>query len=192
MERAQGAQGGKARRADDAVRLAGFEPRRASIVGRAAYIERHPATHACSAKSFGDRKPARATPSPGRATATSQRIRAKDVANPTRNAIILEAEWRFRRHPDRLGATQKMSIFVTGKGTPFAIDTSAKSKQPIWAPANAVPGGALDDIPSETYPADRSRNSNLNVQGLKVGSALRRFYPGTAADASRIMDAIAS
>ena len=50
--------------------------------------------------------------------------------------------------------------------------------------------GRSDHIPSETCPADRSRNSNLNVQGLKVGSALRRFYPETAAGASRIMDAI--
>ena len=115
----------------------------------------------------------------------------RDLRNPTRDAIVTEAERRFRRHPDRPAATKYMSIFVTGTGTPFAVDTSAKGKQPIWVPELAVRNGALDDIANEAYPADRTRNSNLNVQGLKVGSALRRFYPETAADASRIMDAIA-
>lgn len=116
--------------------------------------------------------------------------KGRSLENPTRDAIEAEAARRFRRHPERPNPTQYMSIFVTRTGVPFAIDRSARSKQPIWVPAHLVASGLLEDIARDHYPADRTRNSNLNVAGLRVGSELVRFYPRTAEEASRIMDII--
>lgn len=116
---------------------------------------------------------------------------AKIIKNPTCNALVGEADARFRRYRGKPNGTLKIATFVTPIGTPFAIDTSTASKLPIWVPTSVASSSELSDVPQEAYPADRSRNSNLDVPGLKVGNALTRFTPRSLQEARRVLDHLA-
>ncbi len=116
---------------------------------------------------------------------------ANTIKNPTCDALVGEADARFRRHPDKPQGTLYIATFVTPTGTPFAIDMSTASKLPIWVPASVANPNELSDLPQEFYPPDRPRNSNLNVAGLKVGNALTRFTPQSLHEARRVLDHLA-
>ncbi|CAH2399741.1 hypothetical protein [Mesorhizobium escarrei] len=69
----------------------------------------------------------------------------------------------------------------------MALDKTSKSKQPIWTRAADVDHDCFSHIAGEAYPAERGRNSNLNVPELK-GLALSRFFPQTLDEAKTIID----
>jgi len=107
--------------------------------------------------------------------------------NQTLNASMLRDRC-WTPHPDRApGGTKYISIFRNGRGDTVALDLGSGSRNAIWAPAHVVPGSLAPAIDRDFYPADRPRNSNLNVPELK-GKPLMRLFPSSLAEARDLLE----
>jgi hypothetical protein len=107
--------------------------------------------------------------------------------NESLNASMLR-DPRWTPHPDRAaGGTKYISTFRNRRGDTIALDLGSGGKNAIWAPARLVPGILAPAIDRELYPADRPRNSNLNVPELK-GKPLMRLFPKSLGDARELME----
>ena len=98
---------------------------------------------------------------------------------------------KWRAHGERLKGTKKISTMLNVRGDAVALDLSSGSENAIWALARLVPDTLMPEVRRESYSADRSRNSNINVHQLK-GRPLVRLYPDELEQAERLMDHLAA
>ncbi|MBG1232573.1 hypothetical protein [Aestuariivirga litoralis] len=166
-------QGHKARLADEAVRSAGYRPASNPNIAREKIMP--PVTDEITS-----------IPAAKTTISSATKEDAKTI-NATLEQILREASSRFERHTERPG-TKYLSIFVTPNGSPFAVDTSNLTAQPIWLARKDCSAELLACMRIEIYPAARSRNSNLNVVGLKQGYEVVRFYPEDIGQARMILE----
>lgn len=107
--------------------------------------------------------------------------------NDTINANMLR-DPRWTAHPERAaGGTKYIATFLNRRGDAIALDLGSGGKNAIWALARLVPGTLAPAIDRELYPADRARNSNLNVRELK-GKPLMRLFPTNLTEARQLVD----
>lgn len=107
--------------------------------------------------------------------------------NDTINAAMLR-DPRWAAHPERAaGGTKYIATFLNRRGDAIALDLGSGGKNAIWVPARLAPGTLAPAIDRELYPAEKPRNSNLNVSQLK-GKALMRFFPASLSEARQLVD----
>ena len=73
----------------------------------------------------------------------------------------------------------------------MALDLSSGKSSGIWVSARMAFAGVLGAVNREKYPADRTRNSNINVPEL-VDCALIRFMPATMSQARDVIEYFAT
>ena len=107
--------------------------------------------------------------------------------NDSLNATMLR-DPRWTPHAERAaGGTKYISTFRNRRGDVIALDLGSGGKNAIWAPARLVPGILAPAIDREFYPADRPRNSNLNVPEL-MGKPLMRLFPTSRSQSLELLE----
>ncbi|QQR39009.1 hypothetical protein [Devosia rhizoryzae] len=107
--------------------------------------------------------------------------------NKSLNADMLR-DPRWQPHPERAaGGTKYISTFHNRRGDAIALDLGSGGKNAVWVAAHLAPGSLIPAIERELYPADKPRNSNLNVTELK-GKALMRLFPTSLSQARQLVE----
>lgn len=107
--------------------------------------------------------------------------------NESLNASMLR-DPRWTPHPDRAtGGTKYIATYLNRRGDVIALDLGSGGKNAIWTLARLVPGSLAPAIDRELYPADRPRNSNLNVPELK-GKPLMRLFPTSRTQSLELLE----
>ncbi len=107
--------------------------------------------------------------------------------NESLNASMMR-DPRWTPHPDRAtGGTKYIATYLNRRGDAVALDLGSGGKNAIWTVARLVPGSLAPAIDRELYPADRPRNSNLNVPELK-GKPLMRLFPTSKSQSLELLE----
>ena len=107
--------------------------------------------------------------------------------NKSLNADMLR-DPRWEPHPERAaGGTKYIATFRNRRGDAVALDMGSGGKNAIWVLARLAPGNLVPAVERELYPADKARNSNLNVPELK-GKALMRLFPTSLSQARQLVE----
>lgn len=107
--------------------------------------------------------------------------------NDTINASMLR-DPRWTPHPERAaGGTKYIATYLNRRGDAIALDLGSGGKNAIWVAARLAPGTLAPAIDRELYPADKPRNSNLNVRELK-GKALMRLLPTSKSQSLELVE----